>query len=57
MKLKSESTVFALIGTIFTILKFNETINWSWWWVLSPYWIPITIMLIDLILTYYINKK
>jgi hypothetical protein len=33
------------IGTvlflIFLILKLTDTIDWSWWWVTSPLWIPI----------------
>ena len=24
----------------FIILKLTGTTNWSWWWVLSPLWIP-----------------
>lgn len=24
---------------IFVVLKLVGTINWSWWWVLSPLWI------------------
>ena len=33
------------IGTvlflIFLILKLTNTINWSWWWIISPLLIPI----------------
>lgn len=25
---------------IFIVLKLTHTIDWSWWWVLSPLWIP-----------------
>ena len=24
----------------FIVLKLTEVIAWSWWWVLSPIWIP-----------------
>lgn len=26
---------------IFIVLKLCKIINWSWWWVLSPFWIPL----------------
>lgn len=26
---------------IFVTLKLTNYINWSWWWVTSPIWIPI----------------
>jgi hypothetical protein len=32
-----------LIFTIFTILKLTNNIDWSWWWVTSPLWIPVAI--------------
>ena len=25
---------------VFLILKLTGVINWSWWWVISPLWIP-----------------
>lgn len=25
---------------VFLILKLTSTIDWSWWWVTSPLWIP-----------------
>jgi hypothetical protein len=25
---------------VFLVLKLTGTINWSWWWVTSPLWIP-----------------
>ena len=28
---------------VFLILKLTGTINWSWWWVTSPLWIPLAI--------------
>lgn len=36
-------------GTLLTIwfigLKLTGYIDWSWWWVLSPIWIPIAIVI------------
>ena len=28
---------------IFLILKLTKTITWSWWWVTSPLWMPLTL--------------
>ncbi len=29
-----------LLFVIFTILKLTDNIDWSWWWVTSPIWLP-----------------
>lgn len=26
---------------VFLVLKLCEVIDWSWWWVTSPLWIPL----------------
>jgi hypothetical protein len=31
---------------IFLILKLTNTIDWSWWWVTAPLWIPAALLLI-----------
>jgi len=33
------------IFIIFLILKLTHTISWSWWWVTSPVWIPIAVLI------------
>jgi hypothetical protein len=38
----SLSTVLFLI---FLILKLTDNIDWSWWWVTSPLWIPLVLVL------------
>jgi hypothetical protein len=35
-----------LLALVFITLKLVGTINWSWWWVLSPIWIPLIIVFI-----------
>lgn len=32
--------VAGILGILFVVLKLTGTINWSWWWVTSPFWIP-----------------
>lgn len=34
---------------IFIVLKLTKLISWSWFWVLSPIWIPLGIITILLI--------
>jgi len=42
---QSSSIGFCSIFTIlFIALKFTDCITWSWFWVLSPLWIPPLIM-------------
>ncbi len=38
-----------LLAILFITLKLIGEIDWSWWWVLSPLWIPIAIIIISLI--------
>ncbi len=37
-----------VIGIVFVILKLVGTINWSWVWVLAPFWIQVAFVLIAL---------
>jgi hypothetical protein len=48
-----------LLLIVFIVLKLTGVINWSWWWVLSPLWITLGIVLIILIGfgIYWIIKK
>ena len=34
-----------LLTIVFITLKLTNTIDWSWWWVLSPLWISTGIIL------------
>jgi len=33
-----------LLTILFVALKLTEFINWSWWWILSPLWISLSIL-------------
>jgi len=35
-----------LLAIAFIVLKLLGHITWSWWWVLSPLWIPAGLLLI-----------
>ena len=30
---------------MFVYLKLSRTIDWSWWWVTAPFWIPLALWL------------
>ena len=35
-----------ILLVVFIVLKLVGTIDWSWWWVLSPLWISVIMWLI-----------
>ena len=39
----------SLLGIAFVVLKLTKVIDWSWLWVLSPFWIPWSIFLFFLV--------
>ena len=43
-----------LLTIVFIVLKLTHYINWEWYWVLSPLWIPIAIYILVLILAYIV---
>lgn len=36
---------FGVLTILFIGLKLGSVINWSWWWVLAPMWLPFTSVL------------
>ena len=35
----------AVLFVVFLVLKLTGNIDWSWWWVTSPLWIPLALAL------------
>lgn len=35
-----------LLTIVFITLKLLKVISWSWWWVLSPVWIEILLIVV-----------
>lgn len=40
-----------ILFIVFLVLKLTETIDWSWWWVTAPLWIPVAIVVVFLIIS------
>jgi hypothetical protein len=39
-----------MLAVLFIGLKLTGLITWSWWWVLSPIWIPACVVLVIVVL-------
>ena len=48
-----------LLLVLFEGLKLSGVISWSWWWVLSPIWMPLLLLgfILVLICVIYKSKK
>lgn len=48
-----------VLALIFITLKLTGNITWSWWWVLSPLWLPIAtfvgLLLIAVVVTWILE--
>lgn len=41
ISVKVGTPLCSILTIIFVIAKIMGAIDWSWWWVFSPIWIPI----------------
>lgn len=50
--LKKISFVYLLLflSFVFTIIKLCGLINWSWWWVFAPIWLPLSVVVFIIII-------
>jgi hypothetical protein len=46
--------IFGILGLIFITLKLTGHITWSWLWVLSPFWIPIALVLVIFLIAFIV---
>lgn len=47
---KGGLSICDLLLVVFITLKLTHTIDWSWWWVFAPLWIPFAIVAVLLII-------
>lgn len=43
-----------LLGVAFIVLKLCGVIDWHWGWVLSPFWIPLVLTVVFLLIAGFI---
>ena len=41
---------------IFVTLKLTNVIDWSWWWVFSPLWIGVILIIVMLTIAVLLSK-
>jgi hypothetical protein len=47
-----------ILFVVFLVMKLSEigqVANWSWWWVTSPLWIPLVIVVTILLFVFIIQ--
>jgi hypothetical protein len=47
---------FGMLGILFIALKLTHFIDWSWWAVLSPLWIPMSIAIVVVVILAIVQK-
>lgn len=45
MKVHINAGFCTTLFLIFLVLKLTKVITWSWWWVFSPFWLPVVLLL------------
>ena len=57
---KSSSGGIGFVGALqilFIALKLLDKINWSWWWVWSPSWIGLIIIVLCVVILLICDKR
>ena len=49
-KVVVHTPICMILFIVFLVLKLTNVINWSWWWVTAPLWIPVSIALVLLLI-------
>lgn len=49
--------VGSALTIVFVVLKLVGTIDWSWWWILSPVWISVVIGLVVFVVLWFSIDK
>jgi hypothetical protein len=44
-----------IVFLVFLILKLTDNIDWSWWWVFSPFWIPVVLVISIFVITIFVS--
>ena len=47
--------ILGILGLIFITLKLTGHIAWSWLWVLAPFWISLSIIVVFILIIWVID--
>jgi hypothetical protein len=47
-------TLLFLVFLVMKLAKIGDVANWSWWWVTAPLWIPISLALSIILISFII---
>ena len=50
-KVVVHTPICMILFIVFLVLKLTNVINWSWWWITAPLWIPVSIALVVLLIS------
>lgn len=56
MKIQLGGMFATMLAIMFIGLKITNNIDWSWWWVLSPMWIPPLFIICFLSVVFFIKR-
>lgn len=43
-----------LLFIVFLVLKLTNHIDWSWWWITAPLWLPASVCILILAIAFFI---
>ena len=49
------SSILTILFVVFLTLKLTGNLDWSWWWITSPLWIPLAIAVLIISLMFMIG--
>lgn len=55
---KTGAGLGTIVFTIFLVLKLAQiglVVDWSWWWVFSPFWIPVVLIVAIYIIVLFVG--
>lgn len=45
----------AALFLVFLTLKLAGIIGWSWWWVFAPFWVPLALLLVTVVILFFVT--
>lgn len=50
----SGASAVGLLGVAFVVLKLLGVIDWSWWWVLAPFWVGFAFVILVIVILFLV---